>query len=141
MIKVFCDTNVLIAAAFAPQAVTARSLLAALHEPYALILSEYVVDEYLEKITHPRFHEVESAMRDFLYDILPLATVVKTPEETVPEEDCIADIKDKPILRAAVSESADIFVSGDKHFLNARSSINSVKILNFQEFFALISEQ
>ena len=136
--RVFIDTNVLVSAGLSPDTAMAGLLYVVLHYPYRAVLSRYVVDEFLLKSTNRKFRGRENAMKMFLANILPLVELVETPEESVPEEGYITDPKDRPILRAAIAAKADVLVSGDKHFLNARSHINAVEIISPQEFFKRI---
>ena len=134
MIRVFVDTNVLVSAGLSSETAMAALLYSILNDPYRAILSRHVVDEFLDKSTSRKFCGKEEIMKAFLADILPLVQIVETPEEPVPEENYIADPKDRPILRAAIAAKADLLVSGDKHFLNARSRIDAVEIISPQEF-------
>ena len=135
MAKVFADTNVFFAASLVPGSVTADSLRAVLYDPHRLFLSQYVIDECLAKLGHPKFRSKSDVMKRFFDSILPWVNIVETPEEPVPEEEYITDPKDRPILRAAIAAKVDLLVSGDKHFLNARSRIDAVEIVDPQDFF------
>lgn len=136
--RIFLDTNVLLAASLSPDNITASALLVALDGPYEVIVSNDVINEYLDKKTCSKFRKKEQVMTEFLDDIRPSLIVVETPKDPVPEECFIADGDDQPILRAALSVNADVFVSGDNHFLNARSQINTIEIISPQEFFKRI---
>ena len=61
--------------------------------------------------------------------------VVKTPREVMEEELLIRDVKDRPILRAALSLNADFFLTGDKDFLE--SSVEDPRIISVAEFLSL----
>lgn len=132
--RVFIDTNVLVSAGLSPDAAMADLLYAILNDPYQAVLSQHVVDEFLAKSTSRKFCGKEDIMRMFLAELLPLVELVETPKESIPEENYITDPNDRPILRAAIAANADILVSGDKHFLNARSRIDAVEIISPQEF-------
>ena len=132
--RVFIDTNVLVSAGLSPDAAMADLLYTILSAPYQAVLSQCVVDEFLAKSTSRKFCGKEDVMKMFLANILPLVELAETPEESVPEEEYITDPKDRPILRAAIAAKADVLVSGDKHFLNARSRIDAVEIVSPQEF-------
>lgn len=45
--------------------------------------------------------------------------IVKVPEQEVDGEEKIRDAKDRPIFRAAFSNGADVFLTGDKDFLES----------------------
>lgn len=58
-----------------------------------------------------------------------------SPDEALEAENLIRDVKDKPILRAALSSNADLFLTGDKDFLE--SSIKDPRIISVADFLAL----
>lgn len=133
--KVFLDTNVFIATCLSPAKTTSTALLLALNGPYEVFTSYGVIDEYQKKTKQAKFRKKERVLIDFLDNIRPLLNIVKTPKDPVPEELFIADKDDRPILRAALAIGADVFVSGDNHFLDARPHINSIEIILPCEFF------
>ena len=47
----------------------------------------------------------------------------------------VRDVKDRPILRAALSSNADFFLTGDKDFLE--SSVEDPRIISVAEFLSL----
>ena len=57
---------------------------------------------------------------------------VRTPAKEVSAEQKIRDPKDRPILRSAIKEKIDIFLTGDKDFLEA--NISTPKIMNAADF-------
>lgn len=58
-----------------------------------------------------------------------------SPDEALEAENLIRDVKDRPILRAALSSNADLFLTGDKDFLE--SSIEDPRIISVADFLAL----
>ena len=70
-----------------------------------------------------------------LVDALSFIKVVSTPEDETVEENKIRDPKDRPILRAALNEHADLFLTGDKDFLE--SSVTDPRIISVTEFLDL----
>lgn len=71
----------------------------------------------------------------FLYSALPVIHVVPTPNEIQEAENLIRDPKDRPILRAGLSSNADLFLTGDKDFLE--SSVKEPRIISVADFLAL----
>ena len=57
---------------------------------------------------------------------------MKTPEVVVDDEKLIRDEKDRPILRAALDAGTDLFLTGDKDFLE--SSVTDPKIISVSDF-------
>lgn len=132
--KVMIDTNIFISAALFPNGKAAAALLKALAPPYQPLTCDYVVDElhhkFREKFPH-RMTELEA----FLYSALPIIHVVPTPEEIYEAENLIRDPQDRPILRAALSSNADLFLTGDKDFLE--SAVKNPRIISVADFCTL----
>ena len=61
--------------------------------------------------------------------------VVPTPEIAESTENKIRDVKDRPILRAAIAAEADLILTGDKDFLE--SGLQKPKSVTAAEFLAL----
>ena len=61
--------------------------------------------------------------------------LVATPLDELNEESLIRDIKDRPILRAAIEAQADVLLTGDKDFLE--SGIKNPAIMTPAEFVSL----
>lgn len=129
--KVMIDTNIFISAALFSNGKTAQALLKAMVSPYEPVVCDYVVDELHRKFRE-NFPSKTVEMEAFLYSILQSVELVKTPDTEVSEEQLIRDIKDRPILRAALNEGADLFLTGDKDFLE--SAIVDPRIVSVNEF-------
>lgn len=71
-------------------------------------------------------------MDAFLSVALMTLELVPVPTKTTDAEERIRDIKDRPILRAAIEAEADILVTGDKDFLE--SGIKHPRIMSPGEF-------
>lgn len=132
--KVMIDTNIFISAALFPNGRAAEALLKALIPPYQPITCDYVVNElhrkFQEKFPH-RMMELEA----FLYTALSVIQVVQTPTELQDAEQKIRDPKDRPILRAALASNADLFLTGDKDFLE--SPVKDPRIISVASFLEL----
>ncbi|MBQ4511734.1 MAG: putative toxin-antitoxin system toxin component, PIN family [Anaerolineaceae bacterium] len=132
--KVMIDTNIIISAALFPKGKAAQALYKAMSSPFEPILCDYVIDElhrkFLEKFPTKRI-ELEA----FLFNLVSALTIVTTPIETKEEEMKIRDPKDRPILRSAIEEHADLFLTGDKDFLE--SSVSDPRIISVPEFLQL----
>lgn len=129
--KVFIDTNVLISAALFPGSVPARAFFKAVTEPNDAIICDQNVSE-LKRIFNKKFHDKTEKLNSFLSLIMMSVTIVKVPEEKIPEEKQIRDEKDRPIFRAAMAANADLFLTGDRDFLE--SGIKNPKIVTPAEF-------
>ena len=129
--KVMIDTNIIISAALFPQGRTAQALYKAMSIPYEPILCDYVVDELHRKFDE-KFPEKRLEMESFLFHLVSAVDVEKTPVDSNELEIKIRDSKDRPILRAALEEHADLFLTGDKDFLE--SPVTDPRIVSVPDF-------
>lgn len=98
--------------------------------PNSGMVSTYVIEE-TRKVISRKFPNDVWQLDLFLTEARGLR-VVKTPEESVPEEDLVHDSADHPIVRAAVSFGADVLLTGDKDLLE--SGITKPRIMSPAEF-------
>lgn len=129
--RIMLDTNVFISAALFPRGRTALAFQKALNPPYEPVVCDYVIDELRRKFRE-KFPDRITEMDAFLYIIQSNMEVVPTPEEVNPSEKKIRDVKDRPILRAALDAHADLFLTGDKDFLE--SSVVDPRIISVATF-------
>ena len=109
-------------------------LIKALQPPYQPVVCDYVIDELHRKFREKFPHKL-TELEAFLFNVLSYIKVVSTPEKETIEESKVRDPKDRPILRAALNEHAELFLTGDKDFLE--SSIHDPRILSPAEFLKL----
>ena len=128
------DTNIFISAALFPSGKAAAALKKALLPPFQALTSDYVVDELRRKFRE-KFPDKTTELDAFLYSALPFIKIVQTPENAADSEVLIRDIKDRPILRAALSSNADYFLTGDKDFLD--SAVEYPRIISVADFLAI----
>ncbi len=114
--RIMIDTNILISALLFPSPHMDR-LMYKITTEHQLVLSSYIVEE-LMNVTRRKFPGQVEAV-DILLSHLPYE-LVYTPEQ--PESGLfeIRDPKDYPVLYSAITESVDIFVTGDKDFDDLR---------------------
>ena len=129
--KIMIDTNVIISAALFPNGKAAKAFFKAMMPPYEPIVCDYIVDELHRKFQE-KFPEKQTELEAFLFQALSFIEVVNTPEDAVEAESKVRDVKDRPILRAALDAHADLFLTGDKDFLE--SSITDPRITGAAEF-------
>ena len=129
--RIMLDTNIIISAALFPKGRVAAAYMKALQYPYEPIVCDYVVDELHRKFEQ-KFPEHIVELEAFLFTSLSVIRLVETPEEILAAEKHIRDPKDRPILRAALNAHADLFLTGDKDFLE--SSIDDPRIISVAEF-------
>ena len=129
--KIMLDTNILISAVLFPRGKTSKSLQKALLPPFHPVISDYVLDEFRRKFTE-KFSDNCEEMEQFLSGFLELVELVRTPEMEDADEVLIRDPKDRPILRAAIDSQVDLFLTGDKDFLE--SKVEAPRIISVDEF-------
>ncbi len=132
--KVFLDTNILVSAALFPQGSPAHAYEKATHAPYKAIVSDVVVSE-LRDVFARKFPKKLDVLDRFWAIATEDVEVVGTPELEQDAEGAVRDVKDRPILRAAIACGADVLVTGDKDFLE--SGLTTPRIMTAAEFLAL----
>ena len=132
--RIMLDTNIIISAALFPNGRAAQAFFKALQPPYQPLVCDYVVDELHRKFRE-KFPNRLTELEAFLFNALSFIKLVPTPEEAVSFEQKIRDPKDRPILRAALDAHADLFLTGDKDFLE--SSVTDPRIISVHEFLAI----
>lgn len=116
--KVFIDTNILISSALFPGSIPDQAYRKAVKEPNEGIVCDANVDE-LKKVFARKFPTKTQSLDTFLSSMMLCVTIIRVPAKAVREEEKIRDEKDRPIFRAAITAGADLFLTGDKDFLEA----------------------
>lgn len=131
---IMLDTNIIISAALFPNGRTAQAFMKALQPPYQPVVCDYVVDELHRKF-RSKFPQRLTELEAFLFNALLFIKLVPTPEDVVDAEKKIRDPKDRPILRAALETGVDLFLTGDRDFLE--SSVTDPRIISVPEFLGM----
>ena len=132
--KVMIDTNIIRSAVLNPSGRASEALIKALDKPFEPVVSNYILDELHRKFQEKfpgRILELEA----FLYHMLRVILIVPTPESKVSSENRIRDIRDRPILRAALNATVDYLLTGDKDFLE--SDVKFPRIVSVHDFLKL----
>lgn len=132
--KVLIDTNILISAALNPVGIPYLAYKKAVTYPNKGIICEQNVLE-LHEIFRRKFPTKIQFLETFLSSASISLIVVPIPKLPDNIEKQIRDVKDRPILRAAISANADILLTGDKDFLE--SNVKHPLPLTAAEFLAL----
>ena len=132
--KVMIDTNIIISAALNPQGTVAMAFIKALTPPYQPVICDYIVDELRRKFRE-KFPKRLTELEAFLFNALRVIRIVLTPEEEQSDEKKIRDVKDRPILRAALKCNAAYLLTGDRDFLE--SEIKNPAIISANDFLTL----
>jgi len=133
-VKIMIDTNIFISAILFPDGCVAEALEKALKPPFEPLICDYVLDELRCKFQE-KFPSKMTELDTFLSVTLKTITMVQTPKEETDAKRKIRDEKDRPILRAALNAGADLFLTGDKDFLE--SSVTVPKMVNAKDFLTL----
>lgn len=116
--RVLIDTNVLISAALSANGVPYQAYVKAVTYPNHGLICEQNVDE-MKRIFNKKFPNRLAALDRFLSVALLTMELVPIPTDEDIAELQIRDVKDRPILRAAIEAEADVLLTGDKDFLES----------------------
>ncbi len=131
--RVLIDTNVLISAALSANGVPYQAYVKAVTYPNHGLICEQNVDE-MKRIFNKKFPNRLAALDRFLSVALLTMELVPIPTDEDIAELQIRDVKDRPILRAAMKAGADVLLTGDKDFLE--SGMEEPVIMTPAEFVA-----
>ena len=129
--RILIDTNILISAALNSHGTPYKAYLKAVTYPNKGIICDQNIEE-LWRIFNRKFPTKISMLEKFLAYSLSVIEVATTPEMEEDAEKLIRDVKDRPILRAALNAKADVLLTGDKDFLE--SGVTDPKIMTAAEF-------
>lgn len=132
--RILIDTNILISAMLNPNGTPYQAYLKAVTYPNHAIICDQNIEE-LKRIFNKKFPTKLDALDRFLSVASLSIEIVQVPIEEDSSESLIRDIKDRPILRAAIYAKADVLLTGDKDFLE--SGIVNPKIMTAIEFINL----
>ena len=100
--RIFIDTNILISAALNPNGTPAKAFIKDVVFPNKGLISDQIVEE-LRRIFKKKFPDKLLVLERFLSMALLELKLVITPLEVKSVEKSIRDVKDRPILRAAMN--------------------------------------
>ena len=132
--KIMLDTNILISTALFPRGAAARAFKKSLMPPFEPVVCDYIIDELRRKFRE-KFSNRTASLETFMDRVLPHIGIVPTPRQRRLEEQNIRDVKDRPILRAAINAHVDFLLTGDKDFLEA--SVPGLKMISVSEFLSM----
>lgn len=129
--RVLIDTNVLISAALSSSGTPFKAYVKAVSYPHRGLVCEQNVDE-MRRIFNKKFPNRLAALEKFLSVALVTLELIPVPTNENITETQIRDVKDRPILRAAIEAKADVLLTGDKDFLE--SGVKKPAIMTPAEF-------
>jgi putative PIN family toxin of toxin-antitoxin system len=133
-VRVFLDTNVLASAA-ATRGLCADVLREVLTS-HDLLISAQVLSE-LKRVLRTKFGVAQDLIDDFI-SLMRQDTVLADPGQLPTIQ--IQDQDDLPILSAAISAGADVFVTGDKELLDT-GHVENLAILSPRQFWDKLKAQ
>jgi len=133
-VRVFLDTNVLASAA-ATRGLCADVLREVLTS-HELLTSPQVLSE-LERVLRTKFGVAQDLIDDFI-SLMRQDTVLAQPGQLPTAK--IRDQDDVPVLSAAISAGADVFVTGDKEILDI-GQVENLAILSPRQFWDKLRAQ
>ena len=126
--RIMLDTNILITTGLFPN-ITVNHFIEYIVSEHELVLSDLVIKEFIEVAGYEKFNRV-SAAQEFLKKLKYYE--FKTPDVKPIEGVSIRDDNDYPILFSAITAGVDLFITGDKDFLEC--SVDSPKIMTMAQF-------
>ena len=131
--KCMLDTNILVSAALFPNSVSAKAYFKAVTPPNKGVVCDYSMTEF-RRVFNEKFPKRIQDHNHFVSIMALSVEIVPTPSEEEQDisETQLRDINDRPILRAAMAAKVDVFVTGDKDFLEAE--IDRPAMLSAAEF-------
>jgi len=137
-IKVFIDTNVLIAGVNSVTGASATILDLCEARVLQMVVSRQVLIE-ADRNFAAKFPQLVGRFRQLLHHLAPLMVEDPTPE-SMEKAATIIDRKDAPILAAAQNAKVDFLITLDKrHFLNPKTRqkimLKAVSPIEFLQFF------
>ncbi|MFC1811511.1 putative toxin-antitoxin system toxin component, PIN family [Thermodesulfobacteriota bacterium] len=133
--RIVLDTNVLVSALLKPRSKPARILRLVIQGDIQVIVSEYILAEYLEVLKRPKF----DLNPDKVQTILEFLRSKGIKATAIPESFQLPNSSDEPFLEAALSVGADALITGNKRHFPKKAS-KGQKIVNPDEFLRLLSK-
>ena len=129
--RVMLDTNILFSAMYSLSGKPFAAFYKVSKMPYRLVLCDQIIDE-LRRSFNRKFPAKITIIERFLsiaqYDLITI-----TPEDmTASDVEPIRDVSDRPIILAARKAKVDIFITGDKDFLDSR--VTDPRIMTAAQF-------
>ena len=109
--KILVDTNILISAVLFPRSKPVKALVYTA-ENHEMVLCDQNLAEFREVLNRKApqvLPDAEVLLTELSYDLIPAAPHAQK---------LIRDVKDQPILNAAILYDIDIILTGDKDFLS-----------------------
>ena len=116
--KILIDTNILISAAYSKSGSARQAFEKAVSSPNQCVICEQTLEEFW-RIANRKFPTRIGDFESFIAQALLTIDVVPVPVDAYTDETEIRDVKDRPILRAAIDAGAEILLTGDMDFIQS----------------------
>ena len=129
--KILIDTNILISAAYSKSGSARQAFEKAVSPPNQCLICEQTLEEFW-RIANRKFPARIGDFESFIAQALLTIDVVPVPVDAYTDETEIRDVKDRPILRAAIDAGVEILLTGDMDFIE--SAITHPKMMTAAAF-------
>ena len=126
--RIMVDTNILLSASLFPNS-RMDSIFEYIEREHILVISDLVIEEFIEVAGYPKFDKTEAA-KEFLRKLS--FDAYKTPKVVPLKGVSIRDNDDYDILFSAIKSKVDVFLTGDKDFLEC--DVESPKMMSLHQF-------
>jgi putative PIN family toxin of toxin-antitoxin system len=117
-VKILIDTNILISAAYSKSGLPRQAFEKAVSPANQCLICEQTLEEFW-RIANRKFSARIGDFESFIAQALLTIDVVPVPVDAYTDETEIRDVKDRPILRAAIDAGAEILLTGDMDFIKS----------------------
>jgi len=125
------DTNILIAAILNKHGVPNMAVQKVSELPYVFVLCDQILEEF-RRFFNQKVPSLIPDMEEFLASSRYSIVTLTADDVAGCDEGTIRDVNDRPILRAARKAGVDVFVTGDKDFLE--SNVTNPRIMTAAQF-------
>ncbi len=123
------DTNVIISAIISLEGVPAQILKALRKNKAVLLVSDAIVQEYLEVLEYPKIQKYKKLDAEHVRDLSSFLLTLTERVELLIEIKKSPDPDDDKFLSTAVNGKADLLITGDKEDLLVLKAIGGIPIV------------
>ena len=136
--RLVVDTNVIISAIISIEGIPAQILKAIRKNQAVLLVSDAIVQEYLEVLEYPKIQKYKKLDAEHVRDLSSFLLTLTERVELLTEIKKSPDPDDDKFLSTAISGKADLLITGDKEDLLALKEIDGIPIVSAREALKLL---